>query len=121
MGFGLSGLAHLEHLFYAANGLLLVLCWKPPILSARAKIGLTLAYVFGLCLVGFDGQSGFSMVCVACGVPRLKDLVVVYDRETFPALQMQEAFTGLALSALLFVAVDVVRRRSCRCEVSDDV
>jgi hypothetical protein len=120
MGFGLSGLAHLEHLYYAANALLLVLCWIPPILSRRAKIGLTMAYVFGLCLIGVDGHDAFSTACVACRVPQFKNLVSIFDRETLPALQVQMAFTGLALSALLFVAVDVARRRCCRCEVPDD-
>jgi hypothetical protein len=106
-------------LYYTINFLLLWLCWIPPILSRRAKVGLTLVYVFGLCLVGFDGQEAFSTLCVGCDVPRLKNLFAAYDRETFPALQVQQAFTGLALSALLFVAVDVVRRRSSPAEELD--
>jgi hypothetical protein len=112
MGFGFSGLAHLEHLYYAANAWLLVLCWIPPILSRRVKIGLTLAFAFALCLIGFDGQDAIARLCLACDVPRLQNLFAVFDRETFPASQAQAMFTGLALSVLMFVAVDVARRRS---------
>ncbi len=106
------GLEHLEHLYYAANALLLVLCWIPPILSYWIKAGLTLNYLGGLCLIGFDGKDAFSQACVTYGVPGLKRLGAGFDGDTFPALQVQLAFTAFALTVLVALAVDVAQRHS---------
>ena len=101
-----------EILLGIVNTVLLVLSWIPPVLHLRIKIIVTIAYLGAMLAWLLDGRAILMILGWIVGHANWRDPKVISDWQCTPGYLAQFCFIGVAISVLIWVAIDVSNRRN---------